>query len=70
MIKVSPTFESDGILHPIEIKKGSSPERKLINAFSVLKETEKQTGNGGIVCMTETLLPIDEKNFFIPSNII
>ena len=70
MKEIDLIIESDGILHPIEIKKGSSPERKLINAFSVLKETEKQTGNGGIVCMTDTLLPIDEKNFFIPSNII
>ena len=70
MKEIDLIIESDGILHPIEIKKGSSPERKLINTFAVLKETEKQTGNGGIVCMTDTLLPIDEKNFFIPSNII
>ena len=62
--------EENGILHPVEIKKASEPERKLLRAFSVLKETEKQIGNGGIVCMTDVPLPIDEKNCYIPSNII
>ena len=63
-------IEESGILHPVEIKKSSAPERKLIHAFSVLKETEKKTGNGGIVCMADIPLPIDEKNCLIPSNII
>jgi hypothetical protein len=27
-------------------------------------------GNGGIVCMCEKPFPIDEKNAFIPSNLI
>ena len=62
--------EENGILHPVEIKKASEPERKLLRAFSVLKKTEKQIGNGGIVCMTDVPLPIDEKNCYIPSNII
>ena len=70
MKEIDLIIEADGILHPVEIKKGSSPERKLVNAFSVLKETEKQTGNGGIVCITDTPLPIDEKNCFIPSGIL
>ena len=63
-------IEENGILHPVEIKKSSAPERKLIHAFSVLKETEKKSGNGGIVCMADIPLPIDEKNCLIPSNII
>lgn len=63
-------IEENGILHPVEIKKGSAPERNLVRTFLVLKETDKQTGQGGIVCMTDEPLPIDEKNCFIPSNII
>ena len=70
MKEIDLLIEDGGILHPVEIKKGSAPERKIVNVFSVLKETEKKTGNGGIVCMTDVLLPIDEKNCFIPSNII
>ena len=62
--------EENGVLHPVEIKKASEPDRKLRRAFSVLKETEKHVGHGGIVCMTDEPLPIDEKNSYIPSNII
>ena len=70
MKEIDLIIEADGILHPFEIKKGSSPERKLVNVFSVLHGSAKQVGNGGIVCMTDTPLPIDEKNCFIPSAIL
>lgn len=63
-------LEENGVLHPVEIKKASEPERSLIRVFSVLKETEKTVGSGGVVCMTDVPIPIDEKNCFIPSNII
>ena len=70
MKEIDLILEENGILHPVEIKKASAPERSLIRAFSVLKSTEKGVGNGGIVCMTDVPLPIDENNCFIPSNII
>ena len=70
MKEIDLIIEEDGILHPLEIKKGTAPERKYVNTFSVLKETEKQTGSGGIVCMTDVPIPIDEKNCYIPANII
>ena len=70
MKEIDLIIEEEGFLHPVEIKKASNPERKLVNVFSVLKETEKKTGTGGIVCMTDLPLPIDDKNCFIPSNII
>ena len=57
-------LEHDGVLNPMEIKKASEPDRKLLRAFSVLKETEKHVGNGGIVCMTDVPLPIDEKTAY------
>ena len=63
-------IEEDGILHPIEIKKGTNPERNAIRTFSVLKNSVKPVGTRGIICMTDTPFPIDEKNTLIPSNII
>ncbi len=63
-------IEEDGILHPIEIKKGTNPERNVIRTFSVLKNSVKPVGTGGIICMTDTPFPIDENNNLIPSNII
>ena len=70
MKEIDLIVEEEGVLHPLEIKKASNPERKLVNVFSVLKETEKKTGTGGIVCMIDLPLPIDDKNCFIPSNTI
>ena len=63
-------IEENGILHPIEIKKGTNPDRSSIRTFSVLKNGTKPIGSGGIVCMTEEPFPIDEMNCLIPSNII
>ena len=63
-------IEENGVLHPIEIKKGTAPDRSTIKVFSVLAHSQKQVGNGGIVCMTEEPFPIDGKNNFIPSNIL
>ena len=70
MKEIDLVIETDGIIHPVEIKKGSTPERKLVNAFSVLKGAERPIGNGGIICMADTPLPIDEKNCFIPAGIL
>lgn len=63
-------IEKDNTLHPLEIKKGTSPDKKLIRAFSVLSNTKKEVGSGGIICMTDNPFPIDERNCYIPSNIL
>ena len=62
--------EQDGVLHPIEIKKSSNPDRKAIRAFGVLEKTGKTVGGGGVVCMAERPFPIDAQNTLIPANII
>ncbi len=63
-------LEENGVLHPIEIKKSSNPERKSINSFSLLGKSSLKIGEGGIVCMTGKPYPIDGNNSFIPCNII
>lgn len=63
-------IEKDNVLHPLEIKKGAAPDKRAVKAFDVLAGAKKEIGNGGIVCMAESPFPIDEKNCFIPSNII
>lgn len=63
-------IEARGVLHPIEIKKGTNPDKSAIRAFSVLKNTLKPIGNGGIICMTDVPFPVDEHNCLIPSNIL
>ena len=75
----------DGIVNPIEIKKGAAP-RDAIRNFSVLKPIEKEPsdeevfagtahlkstiGAGAVICMPEDILPIDSKNWYIPAWVI
>lgn len=63
-------IEMGNVLHPLEIKKASAPDGRLVRTFSVLAGGQKELGNGGIVCMAETPFPIDENNCYIPSNIL
>ncbi len=77
----------DGVLTPVEIKKGSDPKNAIRN-FSVLKPIEAEEGTGendvfpdadrlkvkigtgAVVCMSTDLLPIDEKNWYVPAWLI
>jgi len=62
--------EENGIVHPLEIKKSANPDKREVKKYSVLDKAQLERGNGGIVCMCEQPIPIDDKNCFIPSNLI
>ena len=62
--------EADGVLHPFEIKRSASPDRKATKVFSLLEKADRSLGNGGIICMAEKPFPIDSKNSLIPVNIL
>lgn len=62
--------ESDGMLHPFEIKRAASPDRRAVKAFSVLEKTVRRLGDGGIICMSEKPFPIDSLNSMIPVNLL
>ncbi|MEI7616175.1 MAG: hypothetical protein WCJ54_05615 [Actinomycetota bacterium] len=71
-----------GTLYPIEIKKSASPGKSAIKNFDVLNPvTEPQKfgeleqykvdiGNGAVICMASEILPIDEKNWYVPTWLI
>ena len=75
----------DGAIHPIEIKKGTSP-KNATSAFSALKPVElapskedifagaahlkTAIGMGAVVCLTPDMIPVDRKNWLIPAWII
>ena len=63
-------MEMDGQLHPFEIKRAASPDKKAVRAFPLLEKSGKVTGAGGIICMTAKPFPIDEKNSMIPVNLL
>ena len=64
------TVEENATIHPLEIKKSASPDKREVKKYTVLDKAELSRGNGGIVCMCEEPMPIDDKNCFIPSNLI
>ena len=75
----------NGIVNPIEIKKGAAPKDAIKN-FSVLNPIEKEPsaedvfsgaahlktkiGTGAVVCMPADIMPIDRKNWYIPAWVI
>lgn len=63
-------IETDGKLHPLEIKKSANPDKRDVKKFLVLEKTNLERGDGGLVCMCESPLPIDEHNLFIPCNLL
>lgn len=62
--------EENGVIHPLEIKKSANPDRREVKKFELLDKAGIERGDGGILCMCEEVIPIDEKNCFIPCSLI
>lgn len=58
--------EENGLLHPFEIKKSANPARKETGKFEVLDRSTLKRGAGGIICLAEDVLPIDQLDCYIP----
>ena len=59
-------IESDGELHPIEIKKSSNPGTELAGAFKVLDKGSVPRGTGAVLCLREELTAVDRSTLVIP----
>ena len=64
--EVDMVIESDGELHPLEIKKSTNPGTELASAFKVLDKGSVPRGAGAILCLRETLSAIDRNTFIVP----
>ena len=78
-------ISQDGIVNPIEIKKGTAP-KDAIRHFTVLKPIERESadddvfsgmthiktkiGAGAVICMSPDVLPIDNSNWYVPAWLI
>ena len=62
-------IEKDDTLYPIEVKKTANPNGVKL-WFNVLKNTGKQIGDGAIICLYNSILPIKENITAIPVNYI
>ena len=67
MNEIDLIIEDSGYLHPIEIKKHANPTTKDIKVFTVLdKIPDVKRGNGGVICLYDKMISLDENNKTIP----
>jgi uncharacterized protein len=62
--------EEGNRVHPLEIKKSASPDRREVKKYAFLDKLSLERGGGGIICMCEEVVPIDTQDCFIPCNLI
>jgi predicted AAA+ superfamily ATPase len=58
--------EVNDTLHPFEIKKSATPRKDVIRHFKILKKTKKKIGSGGVICMADSVYPLDAMHNTIP----
>lgn len=59
-------MESDGQLHPIEIKKSINPPAQITGAFKLLYKASVPRGTCAIICLREALSAIDSSTYIVP----
>ena len=59
-------IESDGQLHPLEVKRSANPGSELIRAFRILDNGSVPRGTGAILCMRPELSAIDADHLIVP----
>lgn len=64
--EIDMVMESDGQLHPLEIKRSVNPGTELIGAFSILDKGSVPRGTGAVLCMRHELSAINADNYIVP----
>ena len=64
--EIDMVIESDGQLHPLEIKRSVNPGSELVGAFSILDKGSVPRGTGAVLCMRPELSAINSQNFIVP----
>lgn len=59
-------IESDGLLHPLEIKRSVNPGSELASVFGLLDKASVPRGKGAILCMRPALSAVDSENYIVP----
>lgn len=70
MKEIDLIIEEGGVLHPVEIKKASAPDKSAASSFTVMKGAGRTVGTGAVICMSDLVLPLDENTLIVPSNLI
>lgn len=59
-------IERDQVVHPFEIKKTSNPKREMLKNFHMLDDAGMKVGKGGLICLFDKMMQLDEKNYILP----
>ena len=56
----------NGKIYPVEIKMNADPGKNALKNFSVLDSLQEGIGEGAVLCMSSSVIPIDSKNRLVP----
>jgi predicted AAA+ superfamily ATPase len=56
----------DACIHPVEIKKSGTPDRRIARQFSVLDKLDLERGDGAVICMASQSLPLGDQVVTVP----
>ena len=57
-------------VYPLEIKKSYNPKKQAVKNFDILEKFQMNVGEGGVICLSKEIFPIDRKNHIIPIELI
>jgi predicted AAA+ superfamily ATPase len=60
----------DETLYPLEIKKTASPDKHSVRNFHLPEQLKEAIGDGGVICLSQTLLPIAKGTHAIPMGLL
>jgi len=53
-------------IYPVEIKKSANPKKDAVKHFSLVDKFEMASPNGIVICLTEEVHALDNKNYMLP----
>lgn len=56
----------NGKLYPVEIKMSADPGKNALKNFTVLSSLHEETGEGAVLCMSSSTIPLDADNKMVP----
>ena len=59
-------LDYNGVLHPIEIKKTSSTNLRMLKSKEILKKANIPIGQGAIICSSDNISALDKETLIIP----
>lgn len=60
----------DNTVYPIEIKKNYNPGKQTIKNFDIVNKFGINVGNGGVICLSKDIFPLDKQNNLIPIELL